>query len=33
MRVWALTLVLLLAPVVLCGQELTPEAIAEAGDR
>src|ERR1700730_11454840 len=31
MRVWALTFVLLLAPVVLCGQELTPEALVKPG--
>src|SRR6266481_536760 len=31
MRVWASTLVLSLAPVVLCGQELTPEALVKPG--
>ena len=31
MRIWALTFVLLLAPIVLCGQELTPEALVKLG--
>ncbi len=31
MRVWASTIVLSLAPVVLCGQELTPEALVKPG--
>jgi len=31
MRIWALTFVLLLAPGVLCGQELTPEALVKLG--
>src|SRR5258705_13226009 len=31
MRIWALTFVLLLAPGVLCGQELTPEALVKPG--
>ncbi len=31
MRIWALMFVLLLAPIVLCGQELTPEALVKPG--
>src|SRR5258707_6589114 len=31
MRAWALTLAWLLAPVLLCGQGLTPEALAKPG--
>ena len=31
MRIWALMFVLLLAPGVLCGQELTPEALVKPG--
>src|SRR5258706_7503418 len=31
MRIWALIFVLLLAPIVLCGQELTPEALVKPG--
>jgi alcohol dehydrogenase (cytochrome c) len=31
MRAWPLTLVLFLAPVILCGQELTPEMLLNPG--
>src|SRR5258708_31925102 len=31
MRIWALLFVLLLAPIALCGQELTPEALVKPG--